>query len=138
MLLFDRLVQDKVESITRELTVEKYIQMDKKKANKENEFEEGKPNPPDIDDDEEEEMVEDNWIMNNKVELVKALALLALIILLVLVGWKISSSTSDLKKKKQKIKNYAKQMEKIIEGSENLVFVSWKDQQEGIGRVSGN
>lgn len=84
-------------------------------------------------EEEEEEMEEDNWIINNKTELMKGLGLLALIVLVVLVGWKISSSTSDLKLKKKQIKEYAKQMEKIIEGSANLVFVSWKDQQEGIG-----
>jgi uncharacterized protein YoxC len=72
--------------------------------------------------------------MNNKTELVKGLGLLSLIVLVVLVGWKISTSTSNLKEKKKQIKEYAKQMEKIIEGSENLVFVSWKDQQEGIGK----
>ena len=64
----------------------------------------------------------------------KGLGLLAIIILVVLVGWKISSSTSELNSKKKQIKQYAKQMEKIIEESENLVFVSWKDQQEGIGK----
>ena len=77
--------------------------------------------------------MEDNWIINNKKELVKGLGLLALIVLAVLIGWKISSSTSELKIKKKQINQYAKQMEKIIEESENLVFVSWKDQQEGIG-----
>ncbi len=30
------------------------------------------------------------------------------------------------------MKEYAKQMEKIIEGSNNLVFLTWKDQKEGI------
>ena len=30
------------------------------------------------------------------------------------------------------MKEYAKQMEKIIAGSANLVFVTWKDQKEGI------
>ena len=79
--------------------------------------------------------MEDNWIINNKKELVKGLGLFALIILAVLIGWKISSSTSELKIKKKQINQYAKQMEKIIEESENLVFVSWKDQQEGIGRI---
>ena len=42
--------------------------------------------------------------------------------------------TQNLKEKKKQIKEYATKMEKIIEGSENLVFVSWKDQQEGIGK----
>ena len=38
----------------------------------------------------------------------------------------------NIKLQNENIKQYAQQMENILEDTDNLVFISWKDQKEGI------
>lgn len=49
-----------------------------------------------------------------------------------LIAYKAYRLNKSLNVKNQEMKEYAKQMEKIIAGSANLVYITWKDQKEGI------
>ena len=86
-----------------------------------------------LDDDQEDSIeVKEGWFMRNKESLAKIIGTLILVGIIVLMGWKLSQISQNLKDKKREIKEYAQKMAKIIEGSENLILVSWKDQEEGI------
>ena len=49
-----------------------------------------------------------------------------------LIGWKLYSIKVQVDEQNERMKKYAEQMEKIIEGADKLTFVTWKDQKEGI------
>lgn len=77
----------------------------------------------------------ESWFMRYRESLAKIFGSLLLVGLIVLMGWKLSQISQNLKEQKREIKEYAQKMAKIIEGSENLILVSWKDQEEGIGNI---
>ena len=55
-----------------------------------------------------------------------------ILLFVLLITYKAYRLNKSLNVKNQEMKEYAHQMEKIIAGSANLVFVTWKDQKEGI------
>ena len=52
--------------------------------------------------------------------------------LVIFIGWKLYVMNLNIEEQNQSIRKQAKQMENIIDDTDNLVFVSWKDQKEGI------
>jgi hypothetical protein len=80
----------------------------------------------------EEEKEKSNWFWQNKMKLLKGAIVLFGLSFIVYISYKSYQMNKSLQIKKREMKEYAKQMEKIIEGSNNLVFLTWKDQKEGI------
>ena len=64
--------------------------------------------------------------------MLKILIFLVVLFLVLLIAYKAYRLNKSLNLKNQEMKEYAKQMEKIIAGSANLVYITWKDQKEGI------
>jgi len=69
---------------------------------------------------------------SNHIKLLKSAIVLFGVILILYISYRSYQMNKSLQSKKREMKDYAKQIEKIIEGSNNLVFVTWKDQKEGI------
>jgi hypothetical protein len=53
-----------------------------------------------------------------------------------LVFWKVSLMNADLAKKKDAIRMFTKEANKINEKQVEDLFGDWKDQKEGIGKLT--
>ena len=60
------------------------------------------------------------------------LAVMVLFILVIIVTFRVTKLKKSLNQNRQEVKKVAEKMERIIDQSDKLVFVTWKDQSEGI------
>jgi hypothetical protein len=97
---------------------------------KEIEEEEKKNKKKDGDSDEEDG--DQDFFDKNKEKILNIVGVITLTFVVLLIGWKMYNLSKSIKKQQESIKAYSKQMENIIDDTDNLVFVSWKDQKEGI------
>ena len=72
------------------------------------------------------------WLFNDRNKTLKVAIFIVILFFALLIFYKSYRLNKSLEIKNAEMKLYAKQMEKIIAGSANLVFVTWKDQKEGI------
>ena len=87
-----------------------------------------------IDDvtEDSDEKAEPSWLEKNKGKVINALLVMVGFALFALIGYKLYSLQMSIKEKNREIEGYANQLERIIEGTDKLVFMTWKDQKEGI------
>lgn len=72
------------------------------------------------------------WLKNNRNQIINSLLILTGFAMFVLVGFKYYTLNKSIKEQNAEIENYADQLEQIIDGTDRLVFMTWKDQKEGI------
>ena len=80
----------------------------------------------------EDEREKSTWIYENKSELTQLLVGFTVTALVILIGWKMFQLNQKIKEQNENIEKYAQQMDNIIEDTDKLVSISWKDQKEGI------
>lgn len=86
----------------------------------------------DVKEEENEESYFKIWLIKNQKKIVNVLLMIVGIALLVLICYKYYSINLAIKVKHAEIQNYANQLENIMDGADKLVFITWKDQKEGI------
>lgn len=72
------------------------------------------------------------WLLSDQSLTLRIVLGLVMLLLICLALIKIYRIRKSISKKTKQMENYASTMEKIIEGADRLVFVTWKDQKEGI------
>lgn len=72
------------------------------------------------------------WFFKNKQAIIAVLLISVGFVLFSLVTYKVFNINQDIIKQKAEITNYAQKLEEIIQGTDKLVFATWKDQREGI------
>jgi len=73
-----------------------------------------------------------NWVSKHRAKIINSLLILTGFAIFVLVGFRYYAITQSIKVQSAEIEGYAQQLEKIIEGTDKLVFMTWKDQKEGL------
>ena len=74
----------------------------------------------------------DSWLYENKHYLVNLTLGMIVVSLIVLISWKMYSINQLLIKQNENVNLYAEEMEKMIEHADQLKYITWKDQKEGI------
>lgn len=85
----------------------------------------------------EEEMLAEpiNYFRENKHWLIKISLMIALIALVILVGWKVTTLQKEVLVKKDAIRRFHKKISKIEQKDIEDMEISWKDQKEGISKI---
>ena len=76
----------------------------------------------------------ENWLIVHRHKLIKFAILIIIFALIVLIGWKLSKISADLVEKKNAVKLFQKNLEKIDEKGIDSLVANWKDQREGISK----
>lgn len=72
------------------------------------------------------------WLKVNRDKILNGLLVVIGFMLFALITYKYYSINLSIKQQRAEIQSYANQLETIIEGSDKLVFATWKDQRENI------
>ena len=72
------------------------------------------------------------WLKSNRDRILNVLLVVIGFSLFALITYKYYTINLSIKEQREQIQNYANQLESIIEGSDKLVFATWKDQRENI------
>ena len=72
------------------------------------------------------------FVSSNKIQILKIAVFLLVTFLISLLAYKIHFMNKAVEQKNEKMKEYVSQMENIIKESSNLIFITWKDQKDGI------
>ena len=72
------------------------------------------------------------WIYQNKLKLLRIAIILLSLFLLILLAYKTYYLNKSLAVKNQQMKEYAKQIQTLVQDHSGLLSISWKDQKEGI------
>ena len=76
----------------------------------------------------------ENYIVLHRNRIIKVFVLALIVGFVLLVGWKISSISADLVKKKAAVKSFQQKLDKVDEKEIDSLVASWKDQREGISK----
>lgn len=87
---------------------------------------------PDADKEESIEVHVKSWFEANRSKILNGVIIVVGFALLGLISYKYYSINASIKEKHAQIQDYAHQLETIIEGTDKLVFATYKDQKENI------
>lgn len=111
----------KIETLIDKLQQEEYYK------NKDREEDKGKKRDPDSGEN------YFAWFFaTHKQQILNGLLAILGLLLIILISYRVYSIKEDIKEQKTEIDNYAHQLERIIEGTDRLVFSTWQDQKECI------